>query len=239
MRLAGTVGLVTGASRGIGREVAKALAGEGMALALVSRTASELEELASGLGTAIACPCDVRDPDAVLDVVARLERELGPVDLLVNDAATIEPVERPFWEVDAQESWDVVETNLRGPMQLCRAVLPGMVDRGSGRVVNLTSRARAAQRTGTYTAYAVSKRALTAFTEAVAVPLAGTGVAVVDVLPGLVRTPMTERMPVWRDVPPPDWAPAEATAQLVVDVALGRHDDRSGEMLDAVALHRR
>lgn len=239
MRLSGTVGLVTGASRGIGRAVAEALAAEGMALGLVSRTAADLEQLAPRLDRAIACPADVRDPDVVRDVVARVERELGPVDLLVNAAAVIESVERPFWEVDAQESWDVVETNLRGPLQLCRAVLPGMVERGSGRVVNLTSRARAAQRSGTYTAYAVSKRSLTAFTEALAVPLTGTGVVVVDVLPGLVRTPMTDRMPVWRDVPTQDWAPAEATAQLVVDVALGTHDDRSGEVLDAVALHRR
>ena len=111
-----------------------------------------------------------------------------------------------------------------------------MPARGRGRVVNVTSRARAAQQTGTYTAYAVSKRALTVFTEALAVPLGGTGVVAVDVLPGLVRTPMTDAMPVWRDVPEGEWAPASATARVVVDVALGRYDDRSGTVLDAVAL---
>lgn len=236
MRLRGQVALVTGAGRGIGRVVAAALAREGAAVALVARTAEELEWLAAELGPpALACPADVRDPAAVADVVARVERALGPVDLLVNDAAVIESAELPFWQVDAAESWRVVETNLRGPMQLCRALLPDMVERGRGRVVSVTSRARAAQSTGTYTAYAVSKRALSAFTEALAVPLAGTGVVVLDVLPGLVRTPMTDAMPVWRHVPEEDWAPAEATARVVAD---GRYDDRAGTVLDAVALHR-
>jgi 3-oxoacyl-[acyl-carrier protein] reductase len=140
--------------------------------------------------------------------------------------------------VPASESWAVVETNVRGPFLLCRALLPSMVARGHGHVVNVTSRARAATTTGTYTAYAVSKRALTLFTEALAVPLAGTGVVVVDVLPGLVRTPMTEAMPVWRDVAEDRWDPASATAAVVVDVAAGRYDDRAGSVLDAVALAR-
>jgi short-subunit dehydrogenase len=241
--LRGQVGLVTGAGRGIGREVATALAADGMSLAVVARTAVELERLATGLRAAhgvavLPFPVDVRDAEAVAALVPRVERELGPVDLLVNDAAVTESAEQPFWEVDAAESWRVVETNLGGPMRLCRAVLPGMVARRRGHVVNVTSRARAATATGTYTAYAVSKRALTLFTEALAVPLAGTGVVVLDVLPGLVRTPMTDAMPVWRDVPAEDWAPAEATAQVVVDVAAGRYDDRSGTVLDAVALHR-
>ena len=72
------------------------------------------------------------------------------------------PTERPFWEADPEEMWGVLETNLRGPLLLNRALVPSMVQRGHGRVVNLSSRARAATATGTYTGYAVSKRALTA-----------------------------------------------------------------------------
>lgn len=238
-RLRGRVGLVTGAGRGIGREVALGLAAEGMHLALVARTGSEVRAVGDTIAALHELPVlpfavDVRDPAAVGRVVAHVEQQLGPVDLLVNDAAVIESSPRPFWDVPAQESWDVLETNLRGPFLLCRALLPAMVQRRHGHVVNVTSRARAAAETGTYTAYAVSKRALSAFTQALAVPLAGTGVVVVDVLPGLVRTAMTDAMPVWSEVPEQDWAPAAATAALVVDVAAGRYDDRAGQVLDAV-----
>jgi 3-oxoacyl-[acyl-carrier protein] reductase len=241
--LTGRVGVVTGAGRGIGREVARALAAEGMSLALLARTGEQVRALAGGLGEQpgrrlFPAAVDVRDPAAVDRVVAHVEQHLGTVDLLVNNAGAIETSERPFWEVDARESWDVVETNLRGPLLLTRALLPPMVQRGHGHVVNVTSRARAATRTGTYTAYAVSKRALSSLTEALAVPLHGTGVVVVDVLPGLVRTLMTESMPVWRDVPDEGWTPRAATAAVVLDVARGRYDDRAGTVLDAPALWR-
>jgi len=241
MRLQGQVGVVTGAGRGIGAQLARALAAEGMSLALVSRTAAELQVLAdelSGNGTAtvLAVQADVRDPAAVQALADTVQRELGPVDLLVNNAARIETTERPFWQADPQEMWDVVETNLRGPLLLCRALLPGMVARGSGHVVNVTSRARAASRTGTYTAYAVSKRALSVLTETLGASLVGTGVVVVDLLPGLVRTAMTDAMPVWRDVPDDGWDPAAASARLVVEIALGRHDAAAGTLLDAPAL---
>ena len=241
MRLRGRVGVVTGAGRGIGREVATALAAEGMSLMVLSRTGAQVRELAESLAAAydvkvLPSATDVADPAAVDRAVMHAEQHLGPVDLLVNNAARIETTERPFWEADVAEMWDVVETNLRGPMLLTRALLPTMVGRGRGHVVNVTSRARAATQTGTYTGYAVSKRALSTLTASLVGPLAGTGVVVVDVLPGLVRTSMTSAMPVWRDVPDGDWAPASATARVVVDVASGAYDDRAGELLDAPAL---
>ncbi len=242
--LAGRVGVVTGAGRGIGRAVALALAENGMRLAVVARTGAEVRALAEEVDRRFGVPAfpaavDVRDPDAVDRLVAHVEQHLGTVDLLVNNAGLIEPVERPFWEVDHADAWAVVETNLRGPMLLCRALLPPMVQRGHGHVVNVSSRARAAQRTGNYTAYAVSKRALSALTEGLAASLRGTGVVAHDVVPGLVRTSMTEAMPVWRDVPSEDWAPPEATAALVVGIAQGDYDHRAGEILDAVEELRR
>ena len=241
-RLQGRVGVVTGAGRGIGREVALALAREGMGLVLLSRTGSEVRSLAEELAAlgvpALPAAVDVTDAAAVDRVVAHAEQQLGPVDLLVNGAARIETTMRPFWHSDRDEMWAVVETNLRGPMLLCHALLPSMVQRGRGHVVNITSTARAATATGTYTAYAVSKRALTLLTEALAAPLRGTGVVVVDVLPGLVRTSLTESMPVWKDVADDEWDPASATCDVVVDVALGRYDEQAGQLLDAVALRR-
>jgi short-subunit dehydrogenase len=239
MSLRGRVGIVTGAGRGIGREIASALAADGMALLLLARTSEEVRAVAAELSDAHDVSCfpvalDVTDEAAVGRAVMHAEQRLGPIDLLVNNAATIERDELPFWQSDVADTWRVVENNLRGPMVMTRAVLPTMVGRHRGHIVNLTSRARAASRTGTYTGYAVSKRGLSVFTECLAGPLAGTGVVVVDVLPGLVKTSMTDAMPVWNDVT--EWDDASATAQTIVEVARGTYDDQSGQMLDAVEL---
>lgn len=239
MTLTGQVAVVTGAGRGLGKHIASALAAEGMSLLLLARTRSEVNALAEDLSArygvrAFPASVDVTDAAAVERVVMHAEQHLGTVDLLVNNAATIERREAPFWEADVDDVWRVVETNLRGPMLLTRALLPPMVQRGHGRVVNVASRARAATRTGTYTGYAVSKRALSLLTEALTEPLRGTGVVVVDVLPGLVRTGLTLSMPVWSDVT--EWDSPDDTALVVAAVAAGRYDDRHGELLDAPAL---
>lgn len=242
--LQGRIGVVTGAGRGIGREIAQALAAEGMHLALVARTGAQVREVAEQIqtrygGNVLPASVDVRSPEAVERFARLVEQQLGPVDLLVNNAGRIEPAERPFWEADAAEMWEVVETNLRGPLLLTRALIAPMVQRGHGHVVNIASLARGATKTGTYTGYAVSKRALTVLTESLGAALEGTGVVVIDVLPGRVRTAMSESMPVWRDLQPDDWDPVEATSSLVVAVARGDYDDQAGSLLDAPALHRR
>jgi NAD(P)-dependent dehydrogenase (short-subunit alcohol dehydrogenase family) len=239
--LEGRIGVVTGAGRGIGREVARSLAAEGMSLLLLARTGSQVRELADELsswygGKMLPAAVDVSDPAAVERVVLHAEQHLGTVDLLVNNAAIIEAREVPFWQGDPAEMWQVIETNLRGPLLMTHALLPPMVQRGHGHVVNITSRARAATATGTYTGYAVSKRALSLLTQSLAGPLTGTGVVVVDVLPGLVRTEMTESMPVWATRETPQWDDAAATARVVTDIACGRYDDRAGEVLDAPAI---
>ena len=241
MRLSGRIGVVTGAGRGLGRDIATSLAAEGMSLLLLSRTGAEVRALAEELSSAygvkvLPAAVDVADAAAVGRIVLHAEQQLGTVDLLVNNAARIETTARPFWEADPEEMWGVVETNLRGPLLLTRALLPAMVQRGHGRVVNLASRARAATRTGTYTGYAVSKRAVSLLTESLAGPLTGTGVVVLDVLPGLVRTDLTLSMPVWSDVT--EWDDPAATAAVVTDAACGGYDDRHGTVLDAPALVR-
>lgn len=239
MRLQGRVGVVTGAGRGLGKEIATHLAAEGMDLMLLARTGSQVRSLAEVLAArygvqAFPAAIDVTDAAAIDRVVLHAEQHLGTVDLLVNNAATIESTVVPFWESDVGEVWRVVETNLHGPMLMTRALLPSMVQRGHGRVINVTSRARAATRSGTYTGYAVSKRALTLLTESLAGPLAGTGVTVLDVLPGLVRTELTLSMPVWDDVTV--WDAAGATGRVVTDAALGVYDAMHGTVLDAPAL---
>lgn len=237
--LTGQIGVVTGAGRGIGREIATSLAAEGMSLLLLSRTGSQVRELAEDLSNtygvkALPAAIDVSDPGAVSRVVAHAEQHLGTVDLLVNNAARIETSEVAFWHADADEMWGVIEANLRGPLLLTRALLPSMVQRGHGRVVSIGSRARAATQTGTYTGYALSKRALTVLTQSLAASLTDTGVVVLEVLPGVVKTDMTLGMPVWAGRQ--TWDDAAATALAVVRAAQGRYDDRSGEVLDAPAL---
>lgn len=239
--LQGRVGVVTGAGRGIGREIARALAAEGMSMLLLARTGSAVRELAEELtssygGKMLPAAVDVSDPAAVERVVAHVEQHLGTVDLLVNNAAIIETREVPFWEGDPAEMWRVIETNLRGPILMTRALLPPMIQRGHGHVVNLASRARAATATGTYTGYAVSKRALSVLTQSLVGPLVGSGVVVLDVLPGLVRTDLTASMPVWATNPDTRWDDVAATARVVTDIARGRYDDRSGEVLEAPVL---
>ena len=233
--------MVTGAGRGIGRAVALGLAEAGVDLALVARTGEQVravaDEATARFGVAaLPAALDVRDAAAVSRLVSVVEQQVGPVDLLVNNAARIERQELPFWECDVEDAWDVVEVNLRGPMVVTRALLPAMVQRGRGHVVNIASLARAATRTGSYTGYAVSKGGLSVLTASLAGSLAAAGVVVVDVLPGLVRTPMTDAMPVWSDVPDDAWDDAAAAVAVVLDVARGRYDEHSGELLDAPAL---
>jgi short-subunit dehydrogenase len=239
--LTGQIGVVTGAGRGIGKAVAEALAAEGMSLLLLARTGSEIRSVAEDLTTrydvkTLPAAIDVTDGAAIERVVLHAEQHLGTVDLLVNNAGRIEAQERPFWESDPEEMWAVVETNLRGPLQLTRALLPPMVQRGHGRVVTISSRARAATATGTYTGYAVSKRAASALTETLAASLQATGVVVLDVLPGLVRTRMTDGMAVWAERPADQWDDVQDVARTVVRIAQGRYDDLSGQVLDAPAL---
>lgn len=237
--LRGRVGVVTGASRGIGREIASALAADGMLLLLLARNGAEVRALADELADKYGVRClpaaiDVTDRAAIDRIMMHAEQQLGAIDLLVNNAGIIEATERPFWESDPDQMWRVVETNLRGPMLMTRAVLPAMLQRGRGHVVNITSRARTAINTGTYTGYALSKRALSDLTQTLAARLEGTGVVVVDVLPGLVQTDMTKSMPVWDGVT--QWDPARVAAGVVTEIARGHYDDLAGRIIDAIEL---
>jgi len=238
MSLKGRVGVVTGAGRGIGRHIATALAADGMSLLLLARTGAEIRAVADSLGEqhdvmVLPAAVDVTDAAAVERAVLQAEQHLGPIDLLVNNAGVIEHEPLPFWRADLDEMWRVVHTNLRGPMVVTRVLLPAMVQRGRGHIVTITSRARAPTDTGTYTGYAVSKRAGSVLTESLAAALDGTGVVAIDVLPGLVRTDMTESMPVWAGRS--EWDDPLLTARLVIAIAEGHYDDRAGAVLDATA----
>jgi NAD(P)-dependent dehydrogenase (short-subunit alcohol dehydrogenase family) len=191
--LAGRVAIVTGGGRGIGRLVAEALAGAGAAVAVTARSEDQLAETVASItgraGTAIALPGDVSDPDSVTDVVHQVERRLGPVDLLINNAGISGPV-GPVWEVDAGEWWRTFGVNLQGVFLFAHAVLPGMVARRAGRIINVSSNA-GAFRWPLASAYAVSKAAVIKFTENVARETKNYGVKVFAIHPGLLPIGMT------------------------------------------------
>ena len=185
--------MVTGAGRGIGQAIAMALAGAGAATGLVARTVGEIESTAAAVrakgGRAFARPADVADPAALRQALQALVEELGPVDILVN-AAGIAPT-APLVKT-SDEMWQkTLAVNLSGVFYAMREVLPGMMERGFGRVVNVAS---IAGKTGTpyIAAYAASKHGVLGLTKVAALESAGHGVTVNAICPGYVDTPMTD-----------------------------------------------
>jgi 3-oxoacyl-[acyl-carrier protein] reductase len=227
------VALVTGAGTGIGRALAEGLAARGMAVAGLARTGDRLrtamDEVAAATGArTLAVTADVTDRAAVDAAVAEVTEQLGRVDLLVNNAGLMDPAEVPVWEADPDEWWSVVTSHIRGAHLLVGAVVPGMVARGGGRVVNVAS-GLSTYGGPIYTAYSVGKTGLMRLTEDLAAGLAGTGVHAFDVSPGVVRTDMTAAMSVHRRRT--DWTDPEDVVALVAAVAAGQVDAWSGRFL--------
>ncbi|MGY1814958.1 SDR family NAD(P)-dependent oxidoreductase [Blastococcus sp. SYSU D00820] len=231
--LAGQVALISGASTGIGRALAEGLAARGAAVAGLARNGERLEQamaevaLATG-GRALAVPADVTDRAAVETAVGTVVAELGQVDLLVNNAGLIDRAEEPLWEADPDQWWDVVTSHLRGSFLLCRAVVPWMVLRNRGRVVDLASGTGIRPRPE-YSAYSVAKAGLMRITETLAGALEGSDVRVFDVAPGVVRTPMTESMPM--HVHRTEWTDPADVVEMVAAIAAGELDQWSGRFL--------
>ncbi len=228
--------VVTGAGRGIGRGLALGLAARGWSVGLVGRTAGHLADAraqiaatAPGVRTAAAV-ADLTDPAAARDALAEVSDALGGVGLLVNNAGVVERRELPFGDDDVLDMWRVVETNVRGPMNAVHAVLPRMLARGGGRVVNINSGA-GHRGTSDYTGYAISKGALARLTTELDTQYRARGLRAFDLAPGVVRTDMTLSMPVHDDRT--DWTPLETVVELLAAVAEGRLDQLAGRFLRA------
>ena len=196
-RFEGRVALVTGAAGGgIGEATARRLAEEGAAVALTDSHPRRTQEVSAGLREALGARVegfvlDVADRAAIDRVVGEVETALGPVDVLVNNAGI--NILSPIHEM-APEDWDAsLAVDLTGPQDLCRRVLPGMMERGRGAIVNVSSVASFGHATGRDGAYAVAKAGLNALTRAVALQGGPQGVRCNAVAPGLVWTRFTRK----------------------------------------------
>ncbi|HWW08757.1 MAG TPA: SDR family NAD(P)-dependent oxidoreductase [Candidatus Acidoferrales bacterium] len=193
-RLSGTTVLITGASRGLGRALALAAAREGATLALCARGSEDLEAVATACrqhgGDVLAVTADVAEPRDVERLASTALARLGVIDILVNNASELGPVPLPHL-TDAPPSAlePVLRTNVLGPLRLTQAVLGGMLLRGRGLVVNISSDAAVNGYPG-WGLYSASKAALDALTRSWAAELEGTGVRVISVDPGDMDTAM-------------------------------------------------
>jgi 3-hydroxy acid dehydrogenase/malonic semialdehyde reductase len=191
--LRGKIILVTGASSGIGRAAARAFANEGGKLLLCARRQERLTELAGELGSAedvFTFRLDVRDRAAVEETFANLPDEWKAVDVLVNNAGLSRGLAKVY--EDDPENWEeMLETNVKGLLYVTRAIVPGMVARGSGHVINLGSTA-AHQTYANGAVYCASKAAERVISEGLKLDLMGTPVRVTSIDPGMVETAFSE-----------------------------------------------
>ena len=213
--------LVTGATEGIGRATARALGRAGFRVAVCARTASKVEALVGRLRAegieAAGAPADVGDSQQVARAVERLTGELGPVEVLVNNAGVL--IARPLEELSL-EDWDTtMATNLRGLFLVTRAVLPGMRARRSGTIVNVASLSGHSGFAGG-TAYAASKHGVLGFSRSLMLEVRKDGVRVVAVCPGSVDTGMLHDQPMLKADPSRILRPEDVADTIVQAVRL-------------------
>jgi NAD(P)-dependent dehydrogenase (short-subunit alcohol dehydrogenase family) len=248
--LRGQVALITGGGRGLGRAYAIALAKAGAAVVVTARTEQEIQavqrEIEQHEGHALAITADVTDKNALVQLVATVEQQLGAVDLLVNNAGVLRAIGR-VTDVDADEWWREVEINVRGPFLCSQAVLPSMIARKRGRIINVAS-VGGLFAIDCFSAYCLSKTALVRFSESLALENKAHGIVVFAIHPGNVRTAMTEylhdaevvaqRAP-WmqqgwqRRFAEKKDTPMERSVALVLQLAAGQADALSGRYIDA------
>ena len=215
------VALVTGGGRGIGADIARELAGDGWSVVVAARSRDQIEGVAAEVGGR-AVEVDVADRTSVDAMIA----EVGDVDLLVANAG-IGGRDGHTWELDPEEWWSVLEVNVLGVHLCCRAVIPGMLERGRGRIV-ITGSGASYLPGASSTPYPTSKAAVCRYAETLANELRGR-IPVFVISPGLVQTEMTAgNFP--DDAP---WTPPELAPQLVRVLASGRADALAGRYIHA------
>jgi NAD(P)-dependent dehydrogenase (short-subunit alcohol dehydrogenase family) len=218
----------------------------GAAVTVASRSAEQLTDTVRLIeragGRALARVTDVTQPYAVAQMVEATEQQLGPVDLLVNNAGISGPI-GPLWDVDPEEWWGVVAVHLRGTFLCTRAVLASMIPRRQGRIINVVGGGAARPRP-MVSGYGCAKAAIVRMTDSLAVETRPYNIPIFALYPGLVRTTITEKileseagqrwMPEARTwVEEERFVPPERAAQFVVFLAAGHGDGLSGRCLYA------
>ena len=216
--LSGKTIMITGASRGIGAAAAREFANAGCNVVLLARSHGAISELADELGdAALAIPCDVSRYEALSGAVAAAEEKFGSVDILINNAGVIEPISR--MEASDPDDWGhVIDINLKGVYYGMRAVMPGMIARGSGTVITISSGAAHNALEG-WRHYCTSKAGAAMLTMCLHKEAPSQGIRAMGLSPGTVATEMQREIkasginPVsaleWTDHIPADW-PAKA-----------------------------
>jgi dehydrogenase/reductase SDR family protein 4 len=194
--LNGKVAIVTGASRGIGRAIAETFAREGARVVICGRKQETLDHVAGEIGPSVKpIACHVGRADQIENLLAVTARELGPVDILVNNAATNISF-GPCLEIDEAQFDKMIEVNLKSAFRLIRAVAPGMCSRGSGSIINIASVAGLRPQLHSLL-YSMTKAALIMMTQSYALELGPKGVRVNAIAPGLIQTTLSEHY--WKD----------------------------------------
>ncbi|HEY84093.1 MAG TPA: SDR family oxidoreductase [Chloroflexi bacterium] len=190
------VAIITGAGRGIGKAAAKRLAEAGASVVLAARTEAEIQAVAEEIkatgGRALAIPTDVTCVSAVDNLVTLTLRAYQHIDILINNAAVLSPVGKT-WEVDPEAWRKLIDINVVGPYLCARTVLPQMLDRDDGRIINISSGAANSDTVG-WSAYNASKAALNRFTTTLAAEVAHTDIVVSAIGPGVVETSMQAQL---------------------------------------------
>jgi 2-hydroxycyclohexanecarboxyl-CoA dehydrogenase len=189
--LAGKVVVVTGAGRGMGQAMAERLAAEGARVAVTDIDGDAALTAAKALDGAAGFRLDITDAAEVAARIDEIAATLGPIDALVNNAGWDKL--SPFLDTD-EDLWDrVIDINLRGPIRMTKTVLPGMVERGGGRIVNISSDAGRVGSTGE-AVYSACKAGIIGFTKTIAREMARHGITVNAVCPGPTDTPLLQGM---------------------------------------------